>query len=622
MKTRRPLLLSLLIAVCLAPASGWADGIFVAPKFVWDKHRDINEPAQKAIIVYDTGREDLILQVKYEGQLDQFGWLVPVPERPTVVLGSMKCFYELRFTQQQQLNQRSHRWMTDHLGTEDESASGSPPVKVIETKTVGAYDIALLSAKDSGALGKWLDDNHFYVPPDRPSILDAYVQMHWYFVAVKINLGSWFVDSRSISKQLAAGELNPLQISFASERCIFPLKISSMNGKPSEVQVYVLAQEPLLDRVMYEQDLPVIYGKDVARVEESRKFIEQGRKHMEERAEEMRARRSLPGPPPPFLEDETLGSRMPVFASPDELLEFDKAAPGDLPDCARMIPRLAGRSWWISKKTWLFDPDKMRDLDFGPAVPVLAEMLGSEKYGYIAAQDLSGLGTNALPVVLAAVDSPGSVMRANAAAVLEDNRDFISDPRVKAAAPALLKNPEPEAKLAALDILTSGPNPNPIPIEEILPLLSDSDAQVRLTAAGTVARLPDVQKFAPLFHKMLTDTNPSVQIAGLRVIQGASLPVTHEELFPFFKIPNRMGISISTGYFREFRNGHGHYDLSNEQAVPLLHNTEPLARLIGLRILEQNAAADSIALATPLLSDPNPTVKFVAARTVRQLEEQ
>src|SRR5580693_7641723 len=88
------------LALALLAASGdfnnaHADGMFVAPKFVWDKHKDINEPTQKAIIVYDAGREDLILQVKYEGSVDEFGWLVPVPNLPEVKEGSMKCFYEL-----------------------------------------------------------------------------------------------------------------------------------------------------------------------------------------------------------------------------------------------------------------------------------------------------------------------------------------------------------------------------------------------------------------------------------------------------------------------------------------------------------------------------------------------
>ena len=75
--TRR-LLVSLLV-ITFVPVLGWADGTLVAPKFVWDEHKDINEPTQKAIIVYDQGQEDLVLQVKYEGPLDEFGWLVRFP---------------------------------------------------------------------------------------------------------------------------------------------------------------------------------------------------------------------------------------------------------------------------------------------------------------------------------------------------------------------------------------------------------------------------------------------------------------------------------------------------------------------------------------------------------------
>ena len=69
-----------------------ADGCFV---FRWDKKIDINEPTQKAIILHDSGREDLLLQVKYEGPLEEFGWLIPVPSVPKVEQGSMEAFYEL-----------------------------------------------------------------------------------------------------------------------------------------------------------------------------------------------------------------------------------------------------------------------------------------------------------------------------------------------------------------------------------------------------------------------------------------------------------------------------------------------------------------------------------------------
>ena len=95
---RRPAsLLPAAISMFVATSS-LADGCFV---FHWNKQKDINEPTQKAIILHDANREDLILQVRYEGPAEDFGWLIPVPGQPEVRKGSMDPFYELsRLTQQ------------------------------------------------------------------------------------------------------------------------------------------------------------------------------------------------------------------------------------------------------------------------------------------------------------------------------------------------------------------------------------------------------------------------------------------------------------------------------------------------------------------------------------------
>src|SRR6266567_2513730 len=107
-----------------------ADGCFV---FKWNKEIDINEPTQKAIILHDRGREDLLLQVKYEGPLEEFGWLIPVPNVPTVEKGSMQAFYELS-----QLTQRRFGGFGGAtLGSRSAKGGGDEAVKVIETKTVG-----------------------------------------------------------------------------------------------------------------------------------------------------------------------------------------------------------------------------------------------------------------------------------------------------------------------------------------------------------------------------------------------------------------------------------------------------------------------------------------------------
>ena len=153
------------------PSRVRADGCFV---FKWDKKPDINEPTQKAIIVYDAGREDLLLQVKYEGPLEEFGWLIPVPSLPKVEKGSMEPFYELS-----QLTQRRFGNVVT-MGLDNASGRGGGGVKVVEIKTVGAYEVAVLSAQDVGSLERWLKANDFSIPGDRYQVIDEYIRNGWY----------------------------------------------------------------------------------------------------------------------------------------------------------------------------------------------------------------------------------------------------------------------------------------------------------------------------------------------------------------------------------------------------------------------------------------------------------
>ncbi|HTR43840.1 MAG TPA: DUF2330 domain-containing protein [Pseudomonadales bacterium] len=620
MKTIMPVLVSV-ISLVLVPVIGRADGVFVAPKFVWDKHKDINEPTQKAIIVFDAGQEDLILQVKYEGPVGQFGWLIPVPNLPTIQEGSMKCFYELsKFTQKKKLDAQWEQYKSAALGTADDQPA-EPSVKVLEIKTVGAYETAVLEANDSSALEKWLNDNHFYIPPDKFDVIAGYIKEHYYFVAVKINFSKWFPGLPSTPDKLAAGELNPLQIHFASDRCVFPLRISSINGTPSEVQFYVLASEPLLEQVLYEKQLPLIYSNDMARAESYAQKREQLLAQMDAKTEEMRKKRGLPSIPPSLYDNDqeqlNQSIRETPILDPDEALQFAKATDVDLPECTREIPRLARRSWWIAKDTWTFQPADMYDLDFGPALPVFAETLGS-KYGYIALGAMNSVGVDAIPILIAAMQSPNRMARADAASIL-DQQIYTSDPQIQAVALSWLTNAEPKVRRMAIYVLADKPGKKPVDIMPLVPLLSDKDADVREAAAWVISHSPDAGKNAPIFHKMLLDPNPAVRISALRVIQLTSLPIDHSELLPFFKIPDRRAIGISTAYFG---NANGHYDLTDEQAIPLLQNAEPVGRLIGLRILGQHADARAIELACPLLNDTNPAVKYAAKETMQKMTGQ
>ena len=281
---RNSALITAITAWLLTSGDACADGCFVS---AWNKQKDINEPTQKAILLHDQAREDLILQVKYEGPAEDFGWLVPVPGLPEVRKGSMQCFYELsRLTQESWPDRQNQSGMM--LGAERGEAER---VKVIEIKTVGAYEVAVLSSANAASLAEWLEANHFVFPKDKQGLLDSYVQKHWYFVAARINPeGSGFALKSGPQKQaaiapstrnkLAKGELHPLVLSFPSPKCVFPLAISAVNGKPSEVSLYVLSAEPLMSRLIFEKQFEV-YRRERAqwlqrrpkRVEERRQVL-------------------------------------------------------------------------------------------------------------------------------------------------------------------------------------------------------------------------------------------------------------------------------------------------------------------------------------------------------------
>jgi len=56
--------------------------------------------------------------------------------------------------------------------------------------------------------------------------------------------------------------------------------------------------------------------------------------------------------------------------------------------------------------------------------------------------------------------------------------------------------------------------------------------------------------------------------------------------------------------------------------VPLLQNSEPLARMIGVGVLYQNADKQSVELALPLLKDSERMVRARTAATLRALTGQ
>jgi hypothetical protein len=117
-------------------------------------------------------------------------------------------------------------------GSTGAGGSGGPVnggVNVIFRGDVGPYDAVVLHSTSSAELLKWLADNQFVVSDTAKSIIDEYVALNKYFVAVKLLSGQ------------STGAIQPVVLKFAGEVPCVPLKLTAIAALADlPVNLYVL----------------------------------------------------------------------------------------------------------------------------------------------------------------------------------------------------------------------------------------------------------------------------------------------------------------------------------------------------------------------------------------------
>jgi HEAT repeat protein len=451
-----------------------------------------------------------------------------------------------------------------------------------------------------------------------------------------------------------------LLISFDSPRCIFPLKISSVTGKPSEISLDVLSTEPLLEKTTYEQALGTLHAKrlewdrtrNTNRAEREKNMrtamqnhrslslawqmyamfprnAKQGGRGREWSVEDLKAMGEEGRPPTPTqpLEDNSF------YASSYELLDCLQVTPEKIPESAKALPRLKSGARYLTKFVRTFSPEAMRDLLFEPAIPIVAQSLSSPE-GSISAGLLSQLGSNAVPVLMSASASTNPVERLNASAAL----GWPPDPRYTEPIRRLLKDDVPLVRLHATTAVSHAWDASFT--EPFISLLHDEHMEIRNAAATWLGfHLPDDRRSEIL--GLLRDQDPDLQLCALRILSHTNRDVIpRADLIRLLSSPRLQTVSLSLTILN---NGEWpprpaaswppgqaaaparpeKSSVSSQEAAPLLTNHITLARLMGLKILEQNGDATAIDLALPCLRDTNPIVRnrsFYLLRAVSGLD--
>jgi hypothetical protein len=249
-----PALLGLLAALVLWPSA--ADS---ACCYFSAKDKDILQPAQKVFITWDPVEtvESFTVQPKFEGNADDFGMVIPTPSKPKLDEMPRDFFKELAlYTILKKREQPQSKLLpvpqlqkaANRAGAEkDDKPRGStrpPAVKVLEAGVVGNLDYKIIEAGRADDLFGWLKDNKYSYSGDEAT-LDYYIKKKWLFTVMKI-------DTMQMKKNpdgTFAGEVTPTRFRFASEKLVYPLKITQISVKDkTEALFYVQAP--------YKVDLP------------------------------------------------------------------------------------------------------------------------------------------------------------------------------------------------------------------------------------------------------------------------------------------------------------------------------------------------------------------------------
>ncbi|MFG2137608.1 DUF2330 domain-containing protein [Streptomyces sp. NPDC048650] len=242
LRHRALLVVLLLLAVQLVslarPAYACGCGAMVV-----DPKTALSVGRETSAVRWDGHHEQIVMSLTVDGNARDAAWIMPVPHRATVELGDSRLFDELAALTAPAERTRRYFWPRSkdwpfRSGDVDGAAAPvpgahGPGVGVVGRERLGPFDVARLTADDPAALRDWLASHGFRLPSTLATALRPYVAQRWEYVAVRLAPAERGGTLR--------GTLDPLRLSFASDRLIYPMRLSRLARTPQSLGLYVLA---------------------------------------------------------------------------------------------------------------------------------------------------------------------------------------------------------------------------------------------------------------------------------------------------------------------------------------------------------------------------------------------
>ncbi len=224
----------------LLPNAAEACGCFAPPS----PAEPVVQAGERIVFSHKDGKVTAHIQIQYQGDADEFAWLVPMPKIPELRLGSEELFTQIQATTNPQflLNRTGNCGgggssfgcaSADFAVAAPNSAGGVPEEPIaVKVASAGPYDYAVVRADDKQPMVDWLNDNRFFVPDGTAEAMDPYIHEGAYFLALKLRAGE------------STGDLQPVILEYEADLPMIPIILTAVAAtKDMGVLVWVLGED-------------------------------------------------------------------------------------------------------------------------------------------------------------------------------------------------------------------------------------------------------------------------------------------------------------------------------------------------------------------------------------------
>lgn len=223
-------LMTVLAFVAAPAAQACACGGFVASNGI-----NVAASVERVVLSWDGRTERVLLSMDALIDSADAALLIPTPSPAEAALAEPEVFSELDDVTAPEVVVDYTWWPDLGFGAGGDYGGAAPGasdgVSVLDTTRLGDLEVTVLEADDADLLTEWLNEHGYEMRDTLADALMPYVSEGWYYLAVRLT-----TEAENLS-----GALQPLDITFASDQMIYPMRLSAAAADSQHVRTYVFS---------------------------------------------------------------------------------------------------------------------------------------------------------------------------------------------------------------------------------------------------------------------------------------------------------------------------------------------------------------------------------------------